>query len=109
MGGATGKDVGGLTMFFKEVVTAFFPGPVVPGSEDHVFKELLVTVVNQILLKMEDGNWSGKGVGEAGFLPRRVWLTAEAWKAKRKQYTMAEWIQKLVGFAKEAGVPVPEA
>lgn len=89
-------------------MTSCFPGTIVPGSEDHVFRELLVLVANRILLKMQDGRLTAEELEECGFMLRRVWTTAQAWKAKRTQYTLAEWVQKLVGIAKDAGVPVPE-
>jgi hypothetical protein len=89
------------------MVTQFFPEPVVPGSDSHVFRELLVQVVNQILLKLEDGRLSGQEAMDVGFMLRRVYVVAEAYKAKKETYTLAEWLQKLVGIAKEAGIPVP--
>lgn len=94
-----------MTIFFKEVVTAFFPDPCL--GEDLVFRELLVTVWNRILLRLEDGALSSKELEEVGFMLRRVWVVADAYKAKKTQYTIGEWVSKLVGLAKEAGVPVP--
>jgi hypothetical protein len=88
-------------------VTKFFPEPVVHGSEDHIFRELLVTVWNRILLRLQDARLSSKELEEVGFMLRRVWVVAEAYKAKKAEYTLADWLQKLVGVAKEAGVPVP--
>lgn len=72
-----------------------------------MFRELLVTVWNRILLRLEDGKLSSRELEEVGFMLRRVWVVADAYKAKQAQYTIGEWIGKLVGIAKEAGVPVP--
>lgn len=72
-----------------------------------MFKELLVTVLNRILLRLEDGKLSGRELEEVGFMLRRIWVVADAYKAKHEKYTIGEWIGKVVGIAKEAGVPVP--
>lgn len=97
--------MGTLTLFFKQMVTVFFPDPL--GSDDLTFRELLVKVMNEILLRLRDGNLSGQDLEVIGFALRRVWFTAQAYKAAHEKYTIGEWIEKLVGFAKEAGVPVP--
>jgi hypothetical protein len=99
--------VGTLTFFFKGVVSTFFPEPIVPGSDAHVFRELLVQVWNQILLKLENGHLSAQDAIDVGFMLRRVYVVAEAFKSKQETYTLVEWVQKLVVIAKEAGVPVP--
>lgn len=97
--------MGALTFFFKGVVSRFFPDPCV--GDDLVFRELLVVVWNRILIRLEDGKLSSRELEEVGFMLRRVWVVADAYKAKQEKYTLAEWIKKLVGVAKEAGVPVP--
>lgn len=104
-GRATGKDVGALTLFFKMVVSRFFPEPL--GSDDLTFRELLVKVVNEILLRLKDGSLNQDDLETIGFALRRVYFVAQAYKAEHKQGDLGEWVQKLVGYAKEAGVPVP--
>lgn len=94
-----------LTLFFKELVTELFPDPL--GPDDLTFRELLVKVVNEILLRLRDGSLSQADLETIGFSLRRVFFIAQAYKAQKKQYTIGEWIEKLVGLAKEAGVPVP--
>ena len=70
------------------------------------FRELLVSVWNQILLKFEHGKPSSEQVVEIGFLLRRVYAVAEAYKAKKTQYTIADWTTKVIEVAQQAGVPM---
>jgi hypothetical protein len=97
--------VGTLTLFFKEMVSQFFPDPC--QGDDLTFRELLVKVMNEILLRLRDGNLSEADLETIGFALRRVWFVAQAYKAAHEQHSIGEWVQKLVGYAKEAGVPVP--
>lgn len=96
--------MGALTIFFKEAVSGFFPDPCV--GDDLTFRELLVTVWNRILLRLEDGKITEQELEEIGFMLRRVWFVAEAYKARKKGSSLAEWLEKLIVAAKEAGVPV---
>lgn len=82
----------------------FFPEPVAPESDDHIFRELLVTVVNRILLRVQDLSLTEKELEEIGFMLRRVWFVAQAYKARKSESTLAQWLEKLSGLAKEAGV-----
>lgn len=72
-----------------------------------MFRELLITVWNRILIRFENGKPTSEQLVEIGFMLRRVWVVADAYKAKRTQYTIGEWVEKLIGVAKEAGVPIP--
>ena len=74
------------------------------GSEDHIFRELLVTVWNRILLRVKDAKVSEKELEEIGFMLRRVWFTAQAYKAGKKSQTLEGWLSLLKGTAKEAGI-----
>ena len=94
-----------MTLFFKEAVSGFFPDPCT--GDDLVMRELLVTVWNRILLRFQDGNLDSRELEEVGFMLRRVWVVADAYKAKKERYTIGEWLEKLVGISKEAGIPVP--
>jgi hypothetical protein len=96
-----------LTLFFKETIEGLFPEPVVPGSDDHVFRELLVTVFNRILLRLQDARLTEKELEEIGVMLRRTWILAQAYKARRAGTTLSEWIEKLMGTAKDAGVVSP--
>lgn len=97
--------MGTLTLFFKQMVTGFFPDPL--GSDDLTFRELLVKVMNEILLRLQDGNLSGDDLEVIGFALRRVWFVAQAYKAEHAQVPIGDWVQKLIGLAKAAGVSVP--
>lgn len=96
-----------MTLFFKDVVTRFFPEPIEPGSDDHVFRELLVTVWNRILLRFQDRKLTEKELEEIGFMLRRTWSIGQAYAARKKDLTFAEWLVKLRNLAKEAGVSLP--
>jgi hypothetical protein len=87
------------------MVSQFFPDPCT--GDDLTFRELLVKVVNEILLRLRDGSLSQADLETIGFALRRVWFVAEAYKAQKKQLSLSEWLEKLIGLAKEAGVPVP--
>ncbi len=99
-------DVKALTFFFKGVVTAFFPDPL--GPDDLTFRELMVKVWNEILVRLEEsGNkLSGEDLEAIGFALRRVYFVAQAYKAEHEKYTVSEWIDRLTGIAKDAGVPL---
>jgi len=103
-GKATGKDVGALTLFFKLVVSQFFPDPL--GSDDLTFRELLVKVVNEILLRLEKGSLNQSDLETIGFALRRVYFVAQAYKAEKQKWSLADWITQLVDLAKNAGVQV---
>lgn len=94
-----------MTLFFKEAVSGFFPEPCV--GDDLVFRELLVTVWNQILLRLENGKPGSRDVEEIGFMLRRVYVVATAYSLKKKTYPIAEWVKNVVDIAKGAGIPVP--
>ncbi|HXX93915.1 MAG TPA: hypothetical protein VEN81_09790 [Planctomycetota bacterium] len=75
-------------------------------GEDLTFRELLVSVWNQILLKVEHGKPSSQDLVTIGFLLRRVYAVAQAYKAKKTQYTIADWTTKVIEVAQQAGIPV---
>jgi hypothetical protein len=73
------------------------------GSDDLIFRELLVTVFNRILLRLQDGTVTEKEAEEIGFMLRRTWMVALAYKEKKKKYTISQWVEKLASLLKEAG------
>jgi hypothetical protein len=83
-------------------VSGFFPDPCT--GDDLIFRELLVTVWNRILLRLKDAKLSEKELEEVGFMLRRVWFTAQAYKAKKQSQTLEGWLALLRGTAKEAGI-----
>lgn len=85
----------------------FFPEPVVPGSDDHVFRELVVTVFNRVLLRLQDARLTEKELEEVGFMLRRTWLVAQAYAARREPIGFEEWLKRLRGLARDAGVQLP--
>jgi hypothetical protein len=101
---ATAKDVGALTFFFKGAVNAFFPEPL--DADSLALRELMVKTLNEILVRLEQGHdkLTGQDLEVIGFALRRVYFVAEAYKAERQKFTPAEWMEKLVGIAKEAGI-----
>lgn len=101
-GRATGRDIGALTFFFKGLISGFFPEPCV--GDDLVFRELLVTVWNRLLLRLRDLKLTEAELEEAGFMLRRVWFVAKAYRAKKQSKTLEDWLGLLRGTAKEAGI-----
>jgi hypothetical protein len=89
------------------ITSSLFPEPLTPGSDAHIFRELLVTVWNQILLRLRDQKITEKEAEEIGFMLRRVWLVGKMFKEKNKQYTIAQWLEKLASLAKESGISLP--
>lgn len=85
-------------------MTGFFPGPVVPGTDDHVFREALVVGWNRVLLRLRDARVTEAEAEEIGLILRRLWVVGQAWKARQKKETLAEWLEKLAGAAKASGV-----
>ena len=93
-----------LTFFFKGVVSQFFPDPL--GPDDLTFRELLTKTWNEILVRLEESHdrLTGQDYEVIGFSLRRVYFVAQAYKAEHEKYTVSEWIAKLTGIAKDAGV-----
>jgi len=96
--------VNALTFFFKGVVSQFFPDPL--GPDDLTFRELLTKTWNEILVRLEESHdrLTGQDYEVIGFSLRRVYFVAQAYKAEHEKYTVSEWIAKLTGIAKDAGV-----
>lgn len=96
-----------LTFFFKGIVTQLFPEPL--GPDDRTFRELLVKVWNEILVRLKESHnqLTGEDLESIGFGLRRVYFVAQAYKAEHETYTSAQWIEKLIGIAKESGVSLP--
>lgn len=93
-----------LTFFFKGVVTQLFPEPLEP--DDLTFRELLVKVWNEILVRLEESGskLSGEDLETIGFALRRVYFVAQAYKAEHEKWTISQWMDRLTGIAKDAGV-----
>lgn len=83
-------------------MSGFFPEPCV--GDDLVFRELLVTVWNRILLRLRDLKLTEAELEETGFMLRRVWFVARAYKARKQSRTLEGWLELLKGTAKEAGI-----
>jgi len=90
---------------FNDVSKTYFPD-LKTGSDDHVFQQMLTKVWNIILLRLKDAKISQKELEEIGVALRRVWFVWQVWAAKKKKYTLEEWLAKLRGVAKEAGLPI---
>jgi len=86
-------------------VTGFFPEPTV--GDDLVFRELMVTVWNRMLLRLSDGSVTEREAEEIGFMLRRVWFVAQAYKARRKDRSFEEWLKELKDTARGAGLAFP--
>jgi hypothetical protein len=96
--------VGTLTFFFKGFVNQFFPDPL--GPDDLVFRELLVKTWNEILVRLEEGHdkLTGQDIEVIGFALRRVYFVGQAYQNEKGKFTLVQWMEKLVGIAKEAGI-----
>lgn len=99
--------MGRLTLFFKWIVGFWFPDPCV--GDDLVFRETLVKVVNEILLRLEQSRdkLSEQDLEVIAFGLRRVYFVAQAYKDEKRKYTVTQWTKMLIEFAVAAGVPVP--
>lgn len=88
------------------MVSTFFPDPCT--GDDLTFRELLIKVWNEVLVRLKDsGNQlSGQDLETIGFALRRVYLVSEAYKAERGSFTLSEWLEQLVGVAKSAGISI---
>jgi ABC-type ATPase involved in cell division len=78
----------------------------VPGSDDHFFRELLVKVFNMILIRLADARITEKEAEEIGSALRRVYIIFQDYKLRKKQYTITQWLDMLMGAAKEVGISV---
>lgn len=88
------------------VVSTFFPEPL--DADSLTVRELMVKTWNEILVRLEEGHdkLSSQDLEVIGFSLRRVYFVAEAYKAEGRKFTPAEWMEKLVSIAKDAGVSV---
>ena len=84
-------------------MSALFPGEILPGTDDHVFREALVVAWNRLLLRLSDARITEKELEEIGLILRRLWIVGQAWKAKRKKETLAKWLERLVDALKVSG------
>lgn len=66
-----------------------------------------MTVWNRTLLRLQDLRLTEKELEEIGLMLRRVWLIGQAYKSRKAETTLAKWLEKLTGLAKEAGVSLP--
>ena len=105
-GRAEAKDVSALTLLFKEAVSAFFPDPMPAGSDDLMVRELLVKVANIILLRLKDAKVTEQEAEEIGVALRRLWFIVSAYRERKKESTLAQWLDRLSGAAKESGIQV---
>lgn len=85
-------------------MTWIFPGPVVPGTDDHVFREALVVGANRVLLRLADAKVTENEAEEIGLILRRLWILGQAWKASNKKETLAQWLERLSSAASGAGL-----
>lgn len=93
-----------LTFFFKGFVNQFFPDPL--GPDDLTFREILVKVWNEILVRLEESHdkLTGQDLEAIGFALRRVYFVAQAYKAEHQKFTLAEWMDKVVDIVKQSGI-----
>jgi hypothetical protein len=68
---------------------------------DREFKEHLVFVFNQVLQNLRKGGLSGAALEATGKMLFRLWQVFQAYKAKKKTYTLAEWLDKLISVGKD--------
>lgn len=85
-------------------MTETFVGPLAPGSDDLFFRELLVKTWNMLLLRISDAHLSEQELEELGSALRRVYIIFQNYRLRKQQYTITQWLDKLVGAAKEVGV-----
>lgn len=64
----------------------------------------MVTVWNRFLLRIKDATVSQDEIEEIGFMLRRVWFTAQAYKARKNSRTLEGWLNLLKRTATEAGL-----
>ena len=70
-------------------------------SLDREFKEHLSFVFNQVLQNLRKTGWSNETLENVGKLLFRLYQVFGAYKAKKRTYTAAEWIERLAGLGKE--------
>jgi hypothetical protein len=67
---------------------------------------MLVKVWNMFLLRISDAHLSEQELEELGSALRRVYIIFQDWRLRKQQYTITQWLDKLVGAAKEVGISV---
>lgn len=97
-------DVSELTLFFKWTISQWFPDPCL--GDDLVFRETLVKVANEILLRLEQTHdkLSSQDLEVIAFALRRVYFIAQAYTNERKTFTVAQWTTQLIDALKSVGV-----
>lgn len=88
-----------LTKLFEKEIDGAFQPPM--DALDREFKEHLTFVFNQVLQNLRKTGWSQKTLEEVGKLLFRLYQVFQAYKIKKKTYTAAEWIERLVTLGRE--------
>lgn len=98
-GSAQVKNVITLTEFFRNQIDGAFQPPM--DSLDKEFKEHLVFVFNQALQNLRKEGLSQMAAENIGKMLYRLYMVFGVYKAKKKTYTAAEWIEKLVSIGRD--------
>ena len=99
------NDVKELTFAVKNFSTALFPFPPAPGTDDFLFREILVVGMNEVLVRLQRGGpWDGVAVDRLARPIRRIWFVALAWRERREDQTLTAWIDRLKAAFAEAGI-----
>ena len=69
-------------------------------------RELLVKVANIILLRLKDAKVTEQEAEEIGVALRRLWFIVSAYRERKKESTLAQWLDRLSGAVKESGIQV---
>lgn len=88
----------GLTKWFMPLADAL------AGSENELDREFaghLKLVFNQALQRLRETGFSAETAEKVGKLLWRLYNVFQAYKAKGREFTGAEWIAKLAGLADE--------
>lgn len=86
-------------MFFEETVGKAFPAPL--DELDREFKEHLAFVFNQVLQNLRKTGWTKETLENVGRLLFRLYQVFQAYKTKKKAYTPAEWLDRLLTLGRD--------
>jgi hypothetical protein len=88
-----------LTKWFEHNIEAVFKEPL--DDVDREFKEHLVFVFNQVLQNLRKTGVAAHGLERIGKLLFRLYMVFQAYKKKKKRYSLSEWVEQVLTLGKE--------
>ncbi len=88
-----------MTEYFEQAISGLFPEPM--DELDKEFKDQVVFVWNQVLQNLRYKGWTKEAIEPISRLLFRLYKVFEAYKTEKMKYSMSDWIDQLIGIARD--------